>query len=209
MSSDHAWCVIQLYRDGGNIKYTIDSHLLLKCHQISFAHNLFLNCHIVQFQRLTYWNRCYGREQQFATIKYNMGFDWISFIWTTPGRLTYSALTSSVTICSASHFVSRNSIAAQNKTNFSCSHYDDVIMIALASQITSLTVVYSIVNSGVDERKHQSSASLAFVRGIHRDRWIPRTKGQLRGKCLHLMTSSCGGREHQISTSADTLCNFG
>ena len=159
--------------------------------------------------RLTYWNRCYGREQQFAMIKYNMGFDWISFIWTTPGRLTHSALTSSVTICSASHFVSRNSIAAQKKTNFSCSHYDDVIMIALASQITSLTVVYSIVNSGVDERKHQSSASLAFVRGIHRDRWIPRPKGQLRGKCLHLMTSSCGGREHQISTSADTLCNFG
>ena len=32
--------------------------------------------------------------------------------------------------------------------------------------------------SGTDQRKHQSSASLAFVRGIHRDRWIPRTKGQ-------------------------------
>ena len=30
-----------------------------------------------------------------------------------------------------------------------------------------------------------------FVRGIHRDRWIPRTKGQSRGKCFHLMTSSC------------------
>ena len=27
--------------------------------------------------------------------------------------------------------------------------------------------------------------------GLHRDRWIPRTKGQLRGKCFHLMTSSC------------------
>ena len=31
---------------------------------------------------------------------------------------------------------------------------------------------------------------MAFVRGIHRDRWIIRTKGQLRGKCFHLMTSS-------------------
>ena len=49
-------------------------------------------------------------------------------------------------------------------------HYDDVIMTILASQITSLTVVYSIVDSGVDQRKHQISASLAFVRGIHRDR---------------------------------------
>ena len=70
-------------------------------------------------------------------------------------------------------------------------HYDDVIMTTIASQITSLTVVYSVVYSGADQRKHQSSASLAFVRGIHRDRWIPRTKGQLRGKCFHLMTSSC------------------
>ena len=43
------------------------------------------------------------------------------------------------------------------------------------------------------KKKHRSSASLAFVWGIHRNRWIPRTKGQLRGKCFHLMTSSCGG----------------
>ena len=47
-------------------------------------------------------------------------------------------------------------------------HYDDVIMTMLASQITSLTVVYSIVYSGVNLRKHQSSASLAFVWEIHR-----------------------------------------
>ena len=38
----------------------------------------------------------------------------------------------------------------------------------MASQITSLTIVYSNVHSGADQRKHQSSASLAFVRGIHR-----------------------------------------
>ena len=64
-------------------------------------------------------------------------------------------------------------------------------MTTIASQITSLTVVYSTVYSDADQRKHQSAASLAFVWGIHRDRWIPRTKGQLRGKCFHLMTSSC------------------
>ena len=63
-------------------------------------------------------------------------------------------------------------------------------MTTMVSQITSLTVVYSAVYSDADQRKHQSSASLAFVWGIHRDRWIPRTKGQLRGKCFHLMTSS-------------------
>ena len=49
-------------------------------------------------------------------------------------------------------------------------HYNDVTMstIYIASQITSLTIVYSSVYSSADQRKHQSSASLAFVRGIHR-----------------------------------------
>ena len=47
-------------------------------------------------------------------------------------------------------------------------HYNDVIIGAMTSQITSLTIVYSTVYSGVDQRKHQSSASPAFVRGIHR-----------------------------------------
>ena len=41
-------------------------------------------------------------------------------------------------------------------------------MSAMASQITSLTIVYSTVYLGTDERKHESSASLAIVRGIHR-----------------------------------------
>ena len=71
------------------------------------------------------------------------------------------------------------------------SHYIDVIMTTMASQVTSLTVVYSTVYPDADQRKHQSSSSLAFVWGIHRSRWIPRTKGQWRGKCFHLMTSSC------------------
>ena len=47
-------------------------------------------------------------------------------------------------------------------------HYGDIIMSAMASQLTSLTIVYSNVYSGADQRNHQSSASPAFVRGIHR-----------------------------------------
>ena len=47
-------------------------------------------------------------------------------------------------------------------------YYGDVIMGTMGSQITSLTIVYSTVYSGADQRKHQSSASLSFVRGIHR-----------------------------------------
>ena len=47
-------------------------------------------------------------------------------------------------------------------------HYGDVIMGAIASPITSITIVYSTFHSNADQRKHQSSASLAFVREIHR-----------------------------------------
>ena len=61
-------------------------------------------------------------------------------------------------------------------------HYTDVIMGALASQIISLSIVCSTVCSGPDQRKHKSSASLAFVRGIHR--WPVNSfhKGPVTGK---------------------------
>ena len=49
-------------------------------------------------------------------------------------------------------------------------HYYNVIMGAMASRITSLTIVSSTVYSDADQSKHQSSASLAFERGIH---WGP------------------------------------
>ena len=46
-------------------------------------------------------------------------------------------------------------------------HYSDVIMGVMVSQITVILIVYSTVCSGADQRKHQSSTSLAFVRGNH------------------------------------------
>ena len=46
-------------------------------------------------------------------------------------------------------------------------HYSDVIMSVKALQITGISIVCSTICSGADHRKHQSSASLAFVRGIH------------------------------------------
>ena len=61
----------------------------------------------------------------------------------------------------------------------------------MAFQITSLTIMDSTIYSGVDQRKHQSSASLAFVRGIHRWPVNSPHKGPVtRNKCFHLMTSS-------------------
>ena len=47
-------------------------------------------------------------------------------------------------------------------------HYSDVIMSVMQSQITSVSIVCSMVCLGTDQRKLQSSASLAFVWGIHR-----------------------------------------
>ena len=47
-------------------------------------------------------------------------------------------------------------------------HYNDVIMSLMAYLIISLTIVYPSINSVTDQRKHQSSATLAFGQGIHR-----------------------------------------
>ena len=47
-------------------------------------------------------------------------------------------------------------------------HYNGVILSAMASQITSVSIACSTVGSGADQRKHQSLASLAIVWGIHR-----------------------------------------
>ena len=71
-------------------------------------------------------------------------------------------------------------------------HYNDTIMSAMASQISCLTIVYSTVYSRADQRKHPSSASVVFVRGIHRWSVNSPKKWPVAGKMLnfHSMTSS-------------------
>ena len=61
---------------------------------------------------------------------------------------------------------------------------------AMASQIISLAVVCWTVYSGADQRKHQSSASLTFVRGIHRWPVNSPHKWPVTRKIFHLMMSS-------------------
>ena len=61
-------------------------------------------------------------------------------------------------------------------------YYTDVIMSAMASQITVVSIVYSAVCSGADQRKHQSSASLAFEMGIHRWPVVYLQKGPMAQK---------------------------
>ena len=80
-------------------------------------------------------------------------------------------------------------IKQKNKTRNGCNdalntHYCDVIVGTMASQITSLNIVYSTVYSGTDQRKHQSSTPLAFVRGIHRGSVNSPHKGPVTRKML-------------------------
>ena len=71
--------------------------------------------------------------------------------------------------CTCLYNVQSFSFARPDFSEKTCQcHYNVVIMSSTASQITGLTIVCSTLYSSTDQRKHQSSASLAFVRGIHR-----------------------------------------
>ena len=61
-------------------------------------------------------------------------------------------------------------------------HYSNVIMDVMACQITGLTIAYSNIYSGADQRKPQSPASLAFGRGIHRRPVNSEHKGPVKRK---------------------------
>ena len=81
-----------------------------------------------------------------------------------------------------------NRVATNRTTLYS---QNNVIMCVIASQITSLTIVYSTVYSDADQRNIKAPRHWPLCGEFTVDRWIPRTKGQLRWKWFHLMTSSC------------------
>ena len=99
----------------------------------------------------------YIGEQNFTRFMIDMSFGRISYVATPLRR----SLLVQVMAC-------RRFASGWTNASYWQMHYDDVIMDWIASQITSLPVVCSIVYSDVNQRKHQSSASLAFVREIHR-----------------------------------------
>ena len=95
-------------------------------------------------------------------------------------------------------------------------HYNDVILCSMASQITSLTNVYSNFYSGADQRKNQSSASLAFVWGKHRWPVISPHKWPVTRKLFliddvimtNLYSTSRFGMYMNISISSDQKKNM-
>ena len=82
-------------------------------------------------------------------------------------------------------------------------HYNDVIVSAMSSLITSLTIVYSTVYPGADQRKHQHSTSLAFVRGIHRSPVNSLHKGPVSRKMFPF--DHVNRPAHVIMVAADLL----
>ena len=79
---------------------------------------------------------------------------------------------------------------------YGSNHYIDVIMSAIASQITILTIVYSTVYSGADKKNIKAPRHWLLRGEFTGRRWILLTKGQYCGKCFHLITSSWRNRAH-------------
>ena len=96
------------------------------------------------------------------------------------------------------------------------SHYDelhcsDIIISAMASQITGIPIIYSNVCSGAGQRKHQSSAWLAFVRGIHRWPVNSPHKGQVTRKMFAIndVTMTLPKLKHMFKSKATSSTNGG
>ena len=94
--------------------------------------------------------------ERFATAHSRLPWTFAEPHWNSMGLLEISRVTWQVCYCQATILVVKSLQL----------YYSDVIISAVPSQITGVPIGYSIVCSGADRRK--SSASLAFVRGIHR-----------------------------------------
>ena len=84
-------------------------------------------------------------------------------------------------------------------------------MRAMAAQITSLTIIFWTVYSGADQRKHQSSASLAFVQGIHRSAHkgpVTRNMFPFDDVIIWYLLAICISYEHLNGTYINYICYF-
>ena len=103
-----------------------------------------------------------GMDKKFPLILY-WTCDYLSML-----RLKLIHVSNDLTNWICTCYVYSEDILSGETAHNGSGHYNDVIMGAMASQIGSLTIIYSTVYSGAIKRKDQSSASLAFVWGIHR-----------------------------------------
>ena len=121
----------------------LETHLPVKSSEISFAHNLLLSCEIV----LTL---CTEHDCVSVVLCANFGNDFTTEIDVLDER-NFTRF----------EFKRHPPPPPPPDKMTAILHYDDVTMSAMSSQITSLTIVCSIVYSGTDQRKNQNSSSLA------------------------------------------------
>ena len=119
-----------------------------------------------------------GSNQQYASIgsDNSLATTWRqAIIWTNDGlvcwRIYASPRINELSVKSKNlrqGYICYNTILLRYDPYVSKHHHSDVIMCTMAFQITGVSIVYLTVCSGADQGKHQSSASLASARGIHR-----------------------------------------
>ena len=91
--------------------------------------------------------------------------------------------------CAIRKLGNRNPVTIGLLSPVSPCHYNDVIMRAMASQITSVSIVCSVACSGPDQRKHQSSASQRASNAENVSIWWRRHAGESR-RCRTIMVAS-------------------
>ena len=133
---------------------------------LTTPHSWVLKGKISSWWRLTwkrfryYWPFVRGIHRKIVDPTHKGSVMWILDVFFDAGWLVYdvTVMTRILGLC------------ASCRLNVGLTHYSDVIMTRVASQITGASFFCSIVCSCADQRKHQSSASLASVRGIQR--WL-------------------------------------
>ena len=89
----------------------------------------------------------------------------------------------------------------------SANHHSDVIMSTMASQLTTTKIFRSIVYSGANQRNIKAPRHWPLWGELTCDRWIPQRKGQQRGTCFHLLTSSCKTQTWNVSSHSLVVCS--
>ena len=145
-------------------------------------------------QRWSFWLLCY---------RFLKGFKWFLFLLIIIFRQFYSAYTPvfvRLPLCQWSNY-KEYWYLTMPKSNKDQTHYSDVIMSTMASPITGVSIVCITVCSGTDQRKHHSSASLAFVKGMHR--WVGEFPPQRASNAEHI---SIWWHHHAWECSEDRRC---
>ena len=141
----------------GNIRYPSEIHLKLKFREISFVYKIRFSA---KFKNYWIWANEILFKMNYPILHCSVqnlktiGYGQTRFLF----KMNYPIL----------HEIPYITQHPWTQHSYSELHYSDVTISMMASQITSLTIVYSTVHLGADQRKHQSSPAPAFVRGIHR-----------------------------------------